>query len=145
MAAGSLDEEILRVVDQLCAELPAGNAKNVAKIEAALEGDGLMKGVLGLEDEALVRGLRKALVKIAGALDADPDGAHLSRVRVAIDSAEMATRGELLAGNASHLPRLLPSFVFMVGLPIVGQDLALKLSQRAAQLADREMGPGESP
>ena len=133
------------MVDQLCAELPAGNAQKVAKIEAALEGEGLMKGVLGLEDESLVSGLRRALVKVAAALDADPEDAHLNRVRFAIDSAEMATLGELMAGNASRLPRLLPSFVFMVALPVAGQDLALKLSQRAAELVDSEMGPGESP
>ena len=134
------------MMDQLCAELPAGKAQKVTKIEAALEDEGVVKGVLGPEDEALVSGLRKALVGIAAALDADPEDAHLHRVRVAIDSAEMATRGELLAGNASHLPRLLPSFAFMVALPIVGQDLALKLSQRAAELVGSgEMGPGESP
>jgi hypothetical protein len=141
LEAGKLGEALVRVADQLCAELPAAKKHNVVEIEAALAGEPLMKGVFGVEDESLVRGLRRALVRIATALGASLEDAQLRRVRVAIDGAEMATRGELLAGNAWHLPRLLPSFIFMVALPIVDQDLALKLSQRAAKLIDSEFGP----
>jgi hypothetical protein len=141
LEAGKLGERLVRVADQLCAELPAAKKQNVREIEAALAGEPLMKGVFGAEDESLVRGLRRALVRIATALDAGLEDAQLRRIRVAIDGAEMATRGELLAGDGRHLPRLLPSFVFMVALPIVEQDQALRLSQRAAKLIDSEFGP----
>jgi hypothetical protein len=132
---------LVRVADQLCAELPYTKRSDIAEAEAALAGEDLMKGFFGVEEEALVGGLRRALVRIAAALCADLENGQLLRVRVAIDGAEMATRGELLAGNAWHLPRLFPSFVFLVALPTVEQDLALKLSQRAAELIDSEFGP----
>jgi hypothetical protein len=141
LEAGNLGEALVRVADQLCAELPYAKRRDVAEIEAAFAARGLMRGVFNTEEESLVSGLRRALVRIAVALGADLEEAQLLRVRVAIDGAEMATRGELLAGNAWHLPRLLPSFIFMVALPIIEQDLALELSQRAAELIDSEFGP----
>jgi hypothetical protein len=116
----------VRVADQLCAELPYAKRRDSAEIEAALAGEGLMGGIFNSEEEALVSGLRQALVRIAGALGADLENGQLLHVRGAIDGAEMATRVELMAGNAWHLPRLFPSFVFLVALPIVEQDLALK-------------------
>jgi hypothetical protein len=134
-------EALVRVADKLTAELPYAKTMRIDQIEAALVGEPLMRGVFGIEEESLVRALRAALVRMAAALSTDLEEARLRRVRVAIDGAEMATRGELLAGNAWHLPRLLPSFIFMVALPIVEQDLALKLSQRAAELIDSELGP----
>jgi len=45
-------------------------------------------------------------------------------------------RGELLAGDAERIAILMPSFVFLVVLPIVGQDEALALSRRTAQLVE---------
>lgn len=45
-------------------------------------------------------------------------------------------RGELARGNANQLPALMPSFVFLVTLPIVEQDEALNLSRRASELLD---------
>jgi hypothetical protein len=141
LEAGNLGETLAQVADRLCAELPHPKREDLAGIEAALAGEDLMKGVFGAEEEALVGGLRGALVRIAAAFGADLENGELRRVRVAIDGAEMATRGEILAGHAWHLPRLFPSFVFMVALPIVEQDLALKLSQRAADLIDSELGP----
>jgi hypothetical protein len=47
-------------------------------------------------------------------------------------------RGELLSGNAAQLPQLLPSFVFLVALPIVDQDRALELSRRTSELIEEE-------
>jgi hypothetical protein len=141
LEAGNLGEALAQVADRLCAELPYAKTEDIAGIEAALVGEDLMKGVFGVEEESLVGELRGALVRIAAALGADLENGQLRRVRVAIDGVEMATRGEILAGNAWHLPRLFPSFVFMVALPIVEQDLALKVSQRAAELIDSELGP----
>lgn len=45
-------------------------------------------------------------------------------------------RGELVSGNAA----LMPSFVFLVTLPVVDQDRALELSRRAAQLVEGALG-----
>ena len=141
MKEGNLGEVIARVVDQLCGGLPPAKTEDVTEIEAALRGDDLMTGVLGAEDEALIGRVRQSLVRIATALGAGQSDFQIRSVRVAIDGAEMASRGELLAGNARYLPRLLPSFVFMVALPIVEQDRALELSHRAAKLIDQELGP----
>ena len=52
----------------------------------------------------------------------------------ALDGVEMVIRGELVRGNAGQLPALMPSFVFVVTLPIVKQDEALTLSQRTSEL-----------
>lgn len=141
MAAGNLGEALLRVADQLCAELPAARSQDITEIEEVLDGEDLMVGIFGADDEAAARGLRKALVRFAVPLALDADETQIRRIRVAIDGAEMAARGELLTGNAWHLPRLLPSFVFMVALPVVEQGEALALSRRAAELVDRELGP----
>jgi hypothetical protein len=141
LVAGDDGEALLRIADQLRPEMPPALAREVAEIEARLNGEDLMAGVFGAEDEALARGLRRALVRFAAPLALDADDAQWRRMRVAIDGAEMAARGELLSGNAWHLPRLLPSFVFMVALPVVEQGVALELSRRAAELVDRELGP----
>jgi hypothetical protein len=45
-----------------------------------------------------------------------------------------------VSGNAARLPTLMPSFVFLVALPLVDQDRALELSQRSAQLVEKALG-----
>ena len=45
-------------------------------------------------------------------------------------------RGELVSGNAAQLPALMPSFVFLVALPVVDQDRALELSRRTERLVE---------
>jgi hypothetical protein len=55
-------------------------------------------------------------------------------VRLALDGAELVMRGELIRGNGTRLGALVPSFVFLVTLPMVEQDEALALSQRAGEL-----------
>ena len=49
-------------------------------------------------------------------------------------------RGELVSGNAAQLPALMPSFVFLVALPVVDQDRALELSRRTSELIDGVLG-----
>jgi hypothetical protein len=61
-------------------------------------------------------------------------------VGAALDGAELVIRGELVRGNADRLADLMPSFVFLVTLPIVDQDEALALSRRAAELVEGELG-----
>ncbi len=49
-------------------------------------------------------------------------------------------RGELVMGNADRLPALMPSFVFLVVLPVVGQDRAFELSKRTSTLLEAALG-----
>jgi hypothetical protein len=98
----------------------------------------MMAGSLSAADESLATGLRAGLARIVAALGSrreDPPGQAIS---TALDGAEMVVRGELLSGNGERLPRLMPSFVFLVTLPIVDQDRALELSRRTEELVDAE-------
>jgi hypothetical protein len=93
-----------------------------------------MVGILSPKDESLVRGIREGLAKIAAAVATGADDSNLSAVQTALDGSEMVVRGELMSGREDHLPRLMPSFVFLAVLPTVGQDRALALSKRASEL-----------
>jgi hypothetical protein len=129
---------LLRVVDQLCAEL-GGTAVREDDLDSPLNRDG-MSGLLTPEEESLVARLRRGLAKVAAAVSAkEPDDGPKAAVRAALDGAEMVMRGELASGNAEQLPSLMPSFVFMVTLPAVDQDGALDLSRRTAELIEREL------
>ncbi len=144
MLAGHDREALLRVADQLSAELGYSEGTGISEADSGLGGDdGSMAGILNSEDELLVAGIRRALAKIAAAsLDGGGlDGADASSaVAAALDGAEMVMRGEIVMGNAGQLPALLPAFVFLVTLPVVDQDKALELSQRAATLVDGAFG-----
>ena len=78
----------------------------------------------------------EGLAKIAAALMSRSGGGSGNAVGAAIDGAELVMRGELLSGNADRLPALMPSFVFLVALPVVDQDRALELSRRTIELID---------
>jgi hypothetical protein len=103
------------------------------------EGDALLEvvGVLGSEVELTAGAMRRGLEKLAAALVPARPGADASQaVGTALDCAELVTRGELAQGNLKQLPYLLPSFVFLVSLPIVGQDEALALARRTESLVE---------
>ena len=68
-----------------------------------------------------------------------------SAVGAALDGAEMVMRGELVSGNAGQLPALMPSFVFLVALPVVTEDEALDLSKRMARLVEGRWGISGAP
>jgi len=92
---------------------------------------------LSPEDESLVATVRRVLANVVAAAAAGrSEGADSSAVAAALDGVELVMRGELARGNAAQLPALLPSFVFLVTLPIVEQDEALKLSWRTTKLVD---------
>ena len=66
-----------------------------------------MAGILNSEDELLVAGMRRALARVAAALDdTSSEDASGSAVGAALDGAEMVMRGELVSGNAGRLPAL---------------------------------------
>ena len=144
MQAGNQHEHeaLLRVADRLCAELGyKDNDSEVPDVRSPLRrDDGGLEDVLDPEDESLVATMRGKLAKVAAAAaTAKPDGMPENRVGAALNGAELVIRGELVRGNAGRLPALMPSFVFLVTLPIVGQDEALDLSSRAAALVE-ELG-----
>jgi hypothetical protein len=127
---------LLRVADRLCAELGYGESEFLPEGRSGLCGNnGGLADILSPEDESLVAALRGRLAKVAAAAGTTrSDGLPESAVGVALDGAELVIRGELVRGNAERLPDLMPSFVFLVTLPIVEQDEALDLSRRTSEL-----------
>jgi len=100
-----------------------------------------MAGILNSEDELLVVRVRRGLAKIAAALNGEgSEGTSEKAVSAALDGAEMVMRGELVSGNAARLPTLMPSFVFLVTLPVVDQDRAIELSRKTARLVQGALG-----
>jgi hypothetical protein len=89
---------------------------------------------LGEDDEQLVTELRVGLAKLAGSRQGEPVDA--AAVQGALDGAEFVVRGDLLSGQSARLPQLLPSFVFLVLLPLLGKPEALRAAERAARLLD---------
>ncbi len=142
MLAGNEREALLRVADQLSIELGYAEGEEIPGAHSPLGGEaGAMAGILNTEDELLVARVRRALAKVAAALDGEgSEGTSGRAVGAALDGAEMVMRGELVRGNAAQLPALMPSFVFLVALPMVDQDRALELSQRTSELIERALG-----
>jgi hypothetical protein len=94
-------------------------------------------------DETPAGGMRRALEALAAALaKAGPDASLPRGVYAALDGAELVTRAELARGNGNQLPLLLPSFVFLVALPIAGEDEALALARRTECLIERAPADG---
>jgi hypothetical protein len=87
---------------------------------------------LSEEDEHLVAELWEGLASLAGSRRAQPRLAPA--VQGALDGAEFVVRGAILTARPGRLPQLLPSFVFLVMLPISGKPEALRVSRRAARL-----------
>lgn len=140
MQAGNYGGVLLRVADELCAELGDPPCDEIPGARSSLGEEGAMAGILNSEDELAVTSVRGGLARIAAALASDVSAPDTPAVRAALDGAELVMRGELVNGNGSWLPRLMPSFVFLVALPIAGQDRALELSRRATELIERENG-----
>jgi hypothetical protein len=131
---------LLRVVAQLCAELAPPDQGEIPTLPSALGEGGAMAGILSTEDELWVTRLRSGLARIAAALSGGAEPPDSVAVRAALDGADLVMRGELVNGNEDWLPQLVPSFVFLVALPIVDQDRALEVSRRCAELIELELG-----
>jgi hypothetical protein len=92
---------------------------------------------MGIEDEKLVAGLKSCLGRLASAARSGRgEPVQAAAVRRRLDGAEFVMRREIMMGQGERLPQLLPSFVFLVVLPLLGHTEALHLSERAAQLLD---------
>lgn len=83
-------------------------------------------------DELLVGALNEGLLRLVESRQ--PGAVDAPAVRTAISGVEYVAQGEILAGRRSRLVRLLPSFVFLVLLPIQGRSEALRVARRAAEL-----------
>lgn len=139
MPAGNYGEVLLEVADQLCAELAYAGGGEVPGSRSTLGEEGVMSQVLSPTDESLVTRFRASLAKIAAAVAPGTGNPDLRAVQTALDGAELVVRGELVSGNEEQLPRLMPSFVFLVTLPAVGQNRAIALSQRTSDLVKHEL------
>jgi hypothetical protein len=135
---GDRRQLLLQVADQLAAELGFdADLPALASVGSPLACGNGISDVLPPEDESLVVAMRLGLARVAAAAGATAADALPERaVRSALDGAEMVIRGELVSGNGARLKSLMPSFVFLVTLPMIGQDRALELSERAAVLID---------
>jgi hypothetical protein len=132
--AGDEREALLRVADQLSIELGYVEGEEIPGEHSPLDAAHGVMGILNSEDELFVSRMRRGLARVAAALDGA--GTAGGAVGAALDGAEMVVRGELVQGNAAQLPSLLPSFVFLVALPVVEQDEALELSRRTTRLVE---------
>lgn len=139
MSAGNEGGALLRVMDGLCAELrgrggEGGTHDGSPKLSSRGED---LSPVLSAEDESLVATIMAGLTEVATAAGAGKAGGATRRaVIAALAGVELVMRGELVIGEAERLPALMPSFVFLVTLPVVDQDKALELSRRAAELVE---------
>jgi hypothetical protein len=144
VATGIEGEALLRVADQLCAELgfrDDGDAEVPGASSMLRDRGGWGAGILSAEEDLLVVTIRRSLAKVAAAVERPKrEGPPQQAVSAALDGAEMVMRGELVRGNGEKLASLLPDFVFLVTLPMVEQAEALKLSRRAAELLEGQLG-----
>jgi hypothetical protein len=137
---GKGSEPLLRVMDRLCAELGGADEPAGEMCPGAPFGPtNRIPGVLDPEEEALVSSIRGCLAKLAAAATGPGRGEGEDAVCVALDGAELVIRGELARGRAAQLAPLVPSFVFLVTLPVLDQDEALEMSRRASELIEEEL------
>jgi len=136
---GSYGEVLLEVADRLCAELAYSETGKAPGARSTLAEEGVMAQILSPKEESLVTGIREGLAKIAAAVAGRSDRSNIRAVLAALDGVEMVVRGELMNGNEDQLPRLMPSFVFLVALPTAGQNRAIELSKRTAALVQEEI------
>jgi hypothetical protein len=138
MPAGNDGLALMRAMDRLCAELrgPRGAGEDDGSTPLS-DRRWDLSPVLGADDEALVATIMAGLEGVAIAAGAgSAEGPARRAVIAALAGTELAIRGELVMGRADRLPALMPSFVFLVTLPVVDQDRALELWRRVAQLVD---------
>src|SRR5829696_1393409 len=115
-------KRLLRVLNDLRSEVCAEIDDRQTDDEGVVQGQPL--GALSDEDEQLVASLREGLESLAGRRQEQPARVALA-VEGPLDGAEFVVRGDILMGQLGCLPKLLPSFVFLVRLPLSGKPEAL--------------------
>ncbi|HET7454944.1 MAG TPA: hypothetical protein VFJ76_05430 [Solirubrobacterales bacterium] len=138
MRAGEEQEALAGLADRLCAQLGYRiNSDDPWRTRPELDEPRgrLFPELNRAEDEALVATARRCLVRLAGALGTDRREVISENVYEALlDGAEVVMRRELAAGR--RVSALMPSFVFLIALPLVTEDQALELSRRTASLLE---------
>lgn len=141
--AGDLGETLLESLRQICTERGYHRSdERPTSAKPTFGGRANHPGAgLSAQDEAFVAAMRQALAELAGAIGVESlDRERQRAVQAALDGAELVTRGQLAMESPEQLRILLPSFVFLVSLPIVEQDEALALSRRVGALVDAQLG-----
>jgi hypothetical protein len=141
VGAGEEREALAEIAGRLCAEFGYSlDHEDTILTPPPGPQHQLLDDLLGPEDQQLIATARRSLTQIAAALGADKPEHEQGRrtVRMLIDGAELVMRGELAAGN--QVIGVIPSFVYLVALPMVEQDEALELSDRAATLLEEARG-----
>jgi hypothetical protein len=126
-AEGIERRRLIQVLSDLsnegCTEAPAQQAETLAS-NSRLD-----------QDEQLVTELRAGLARLAGLRPGEP--VEPLALQGALEGAEFVVRSDILSGQSARLPQRLPSFVFLVLLPLLGKAEALRAADRAARLLDR--------
>jgi hypothetical protein len=136
VAEGNARQALLRVAKRLSVELGYAGAGTPLHADPFAGGRReAQANILDPEDELLVAEVRSGLTRLAEALGAAEHPEAVQRLlATTLDGAEMRMRAELMRGRCERLSALMPSFVFLVALPIVPEDEAFDLSQRTAEL-----------
>jgi hypothetical protein len=125
-----------RLADRLIAELgDEDGAAGQALPDPTGPHHEMLCSQLGGEEEELIATARQSLAQIAQALGARHSSSLPDRtIQALLDGAELVMRNELAEGRS--VQGVIPSFVFLIAIPMVDQDRALELSKRAASLLD---------
>jgi hypothetical protein len=94
-------------------------------------------GSLGAEEEELIAAVLDSLAGLAGGVAAahPPTGDLPASFTVgALGGAEWVMRSHFLDGRPERLGDVVPDFVYLVTLPFVGQEEALRLWRRGQEL-----------
>jgi hypothetical protein len=137
MEAGEEREALTRFADRLCAELGYSEGEPVAVPTPATA----LGEPLDPEEEQLIAAVSQILARIAAAVGAgDSEGIADTAIRALLGGAEVVMRSELIKGRPIQLTELIPSFVFLVTLPLVDHDEAQALAERASVLLEQALG-----
>jgi hypothetical protein len=139
VAAGNPGEALIQAAEQLCARLGYPDAKETPP-DLMAPGAVARRSLADFvheDDVRLVADLRGSLARVAMAVAAGRVEGLPREVGAALDGAELVMLGELVQGNQTRLLDLMPSFVFLVTLPIVEQDEAIELSRQASTFLER--------
>jgi hypothetical protein len=134
---------LLRIVRQLAREMGSASGRRWPAAASLGTRSYLLPGTdLGPQEEDFVAAMRAALAEVAEAAGAGSLAQPRERaVIAALDGAELVTRGQLAVGRPEQLRGLLPSFIFLLALPIMQQNDALATSERARNLIEEAFGP----
>jgi hypothetical protein len=136
---------LLAVIARLCEELAPSWPREATNGPGLVAPSGRRLAIandLTPEDERLVADLRAALGRLVLTLEPNPGERARNGALATLDAAESVMGIELLQGRLERLPRIMPSFVFLLTLQVAAQDRAIELSERAAELIEEEQRAG---